>query len=140
MNVTRNRQNDSHEDWALTTPRLTIRRASPCQPDIELLLKLWTDPAVMTNVGFPQGLDISAENIERQLRKQDVSEFDCVLIVAVNQTDELIGQAKLGYPNDRGVADTDIKLLPAYWGKGYGTEIKRALLDSHSLSDVMAEL
>jgi RimJ/RimL family protein N-acetyltransferase len=35
----------------------------------------------------------------------------------------------LGIADDSGVSETDVKLLPQYWGKGYGTEIKRALVD-----------
>ena len=31
-------------------------------------------------------------------------------------------------PNPEGIARTDIKLLPAFWGKRYGVEVKRALL------------
>jgi RimJ/RimL family protein N-acetyltransferase len=121
-------QRDGHEEWQLQTSRLTIRRASVDQSDIDLLLRLWTDPEVMKNVGFPDGLPITAEKIEKQLRTQPSVEYDCVLIVILNDTGERIGEAKLESPDELGVAKTDIKLLPAYWGNGYGREIKRALL------------
>jgi RimJ/RimL family protein N-acetyltransferase len=32
-------------------------------------------------------------------------------------------------PNAAGIAETDVKLLPAYWGHKYGVEIKRGLLN-----------
>jgi RimJ/RimL family protein N-acetyltransferase len=32
-------------------------------------------------------------------------------------------------PDDDGIASTDIKLLPAYWGQRYGSEIKKGLVD-----------
>ena len=115
--------------WEIRTPRLTIRRARPCEIDIALLLELWTDPAVMANVGFPDGLNTDAEKIETQLRDQSGTEFDCVLIASLNHTSEAVGECKLGSPDERNVAHTDIKLLPRYWRRGYGKEIKRALLD-----------
>ena len=40
-----------------------------------------------------------------------------------------IGECKLGLPNEEGVAHTDVKLLPAFWGKGFGVEIKQGLVD-----------
>ena len=55
--------------WEIRTPRLTIRRARPCEIDIALLLELWTDPAVMANVGFPNGLNTNAEKIETAVRE-----------------------------------------------------------------------
>jgi len=115
--------------WAIQTRRLIIRRALPCRSDVSLLLDLWNDPIVMTNVGFPLGLRKEFEDIEEQLRNQRSDEYDCVLTAAFRTTSELIGECKLGYPDKRGAAQTDIKLLPRHWGKGYGKEVKLALLD-----------
>jgi RimJ/RimL family protein N-acetyltransferase len=120
---------DQSVEWSLNTIRLTMRRAKPCQRDIALLLELWSDPAVMCHVGFPSGLRTSSEKIEQQLREQKTGEFDCVLIIMISSTIEPIGQCELGYPDAAGVAHTDIKLLPKYWGNGYGKEIKLALLE-----------
>ncbi len=119
---------DSGAAWELKTTRLMIRRATPCQRDISLLLELWTDPAVMSNVGFPGGLKTSGEKIEKQLREYPDNEFDCVLVATLTHTNDAIGECKLGSPDPSGVAHTDIKLLPRYWGKGYAKEIKETLL------------
>jgi RimJ/RimL family protein N-acetyltransferase len=48
--------------------------------------------------------------------------------VEFKETGELIGEAKLGKPNEQKIAHTDIKLLPEFWGNRYGIEIKNALV------------
>jgi RimJ/RimL family protein N-acetyltransferase len=123
-----NLSNDPEPEWLLPTTRLVIRRAVPNPQDIALLLAIWTNPAVMANVGFPLGLKTDAAAIERQLRRQKAGEFDCVLIATLWATTEPIGECKLGSPDSTGIAHTDIKLLPKFWGNGYGREIKLALL------------
>lgn len=50
------------------TDRLTIRRAMV--EDTEIFYALWTDPVVMRNVGFPNGLPITQQEIEDRLQKQ----------------------------------------------------------------------
>jgi RimJ/RimL family protein N-acetyltransferase len=40
-----------------------------------------------------------------------------------------IGECKLGLTDENGVSETDVKILPEYWGHRYGVEIKSALLD-----------
>jgi RimJ/RimL family protein N-acetyltransferase len=116
-------------EWTLYTRRLSIRRARPSQQDVDLLLGLWTDPVVMRNVGFPSGLKVSSADIARQLGEQPWSEFDCVLVVTIRTSLEVIGECKLGSPDGAGVSNTDIKLLPGHWQKGYGKEVKLALLE-----------
>lgn len=113
----------------LQTRRLTVRRALPQKSDIELYYNLWTDPQVMHNVGFPDGLSISREDIDKQLQSQSESEFDRLLVVELTESAIPIGECKLGAPDSTGIAHTDIKLLPHYWGQGLGSELKPALLE-----------
>ena len=47
------------------TERLLVFVATP--DDATMFFKLWTDPRVMSNVGFPQGLPIMFEEIVQQL-------------------------------------------------------------------------
>lgn len=96
---------------------------------VDLFFELWTDPRVMGNVGFPQGLSVTREEIVLQLQGQEGHIFDSRLVVLLRDTDNTIGECKLGWPNLEGIATTDVKLLPEYWGNKYGVEIKRALLD-----------
>ena len=107
------------------TKRLKVRK--PENTDIEMYFKLWNSSEVMRNVGFPQGLKISKEKISEQIKKQDETEYDKTLVVVAKSSEEAIGECKLGFPNEEGISITDIKLLPEFWGNGYGKEIKNAL-------------
>jgi len=110
-----------------STPRLYVRPASV--EDVEMFYTLWTDPRVMSNVGFPRGLRITRGEIEKKIRNQGDSEFDQFLVVVHGATVQKLGECKLHRPDSEGIATTDIKLLPEFWGNKYGVEIKRALLD-----------
>jgi RimJ/RimL family protein N-acetyltransferase len=112
----------------LTTKRLIIRKAAPEDSDIDFLFRLWTHPEVMKFVGFPHGLRITRDEIRQQIRENDNTAYDQRLIVVLKATGLPIGQAKLGRPDREGLSETDVKLLPEYWGQGLGTEIKRGLV------------
>jgi RimJ/RimL family protein N-acetyltransferase len=96
---------------------------------VELFFKLWTDPQVMTMVGYPQGLRITREDIKNRIAGEDQTEFDKKLIVEMKNGRQLIGESKLGLPDKEGISETDVKLRPQFWGRGFGTEIKQALID-----------
>jgi len=113
----------------LETERLYVRRPTTKDKDVNFYFQLWNDPRVMTNVGFPKGLMISRENIIAQLARADETEYDKTLLIIHKKTDEPIGECKLGRANDEGVAHTDVKLMPEFWRKGFGVEIKQALVD-----------
>lgn len=113
----------------LTTTRLIIRRARPDDVDVAFLLSLWANPGVMESVGFPHGLRITPEEIRERLGNERDSPLGAVLLVQLKGTRTIIGQCKMGGPDDGGVAETDVKLLPQFWGQGFGTEIKRAMVD-----------
>jgi RimJ/RimL family protein N-acetyltransferase len=109
------------------TERLTIRLGE--EGDAGLFYRVWTDPRVMTNVGFPFGLQVTEEEIERNLRKPSETEFGRLLVAELKSTREAIGECHMKLPNDEGIATTDVKLLPEHWGNRYGVEIKQGLLD-----------
>jgi RimJ/RimL family protein N-acetyltransferase len=93
----------------------------------------------MQYVGFPKGLRVSREDIEARIAAQMTrvgdppytaeAVLDQLLVVALKATGEAIGECKLGAPDEAGVAEPDTKLLPAYWGHKYGTEVWQALVD-----------
>jgi [ribosomal protein S5]-alanine N-acetyltransferase len=118
---------DSVARVIFTTERLAVRLATI--DDANLYFRLWTDPRVMTNVGFPQGLRITLDKILDRLAKSGTSEFDRLLIVELNSDHQAIGECKMSNPNVEGIATTDVKLLPEAWGHGYGVEVKRGLLN-----------
>ncbi len=108
------------------TERLLVRTATV--EDAGLVYELWTDPRVMANVGFPQGLRTTLKEIEVIIQKPFESEFERSLIVELTEIEQPIGQCLMHLPNEEGIAETDIKLLPVYWGHRYGVEVKRGLL------------
>lgn len=109
------------------TERLIIRLATVEHTD--MYLALWTNPEVMTNVGFPFGLPITRNEIEAQLGEQRESALGRLLVVERKDTCQVIGECKMDNPDENGVATTDVKLLPEHWGHKFGVEVKRALLD-----------
>lgn len=109
------------------TDRLTIQTASIT--DANLYYALWTSPAVMQHVGFPQGFPITRQEIEEKLQNQGPGVYGRLLVVLLRATGERIGECHMRQPNEAGIAETDVKLLPAYWGHKYGVEVKRGLLD-----------
>jgi len=102
------------------TERLVIRSAT--REDVELFYALWTNPQVMQNVGFPQGIPITRSELEDRLTEQGKSEFEQLLVVELKSSGQAIGECKLSYPDEDGIADPDIKLLPEFWGHKYGVE------------------
>lgn len=110
------------------TDRLVVQTAAP--GDEQFFLHLWRDPRVMSNVGFPQGLRITEAEIRAKLEDQNRSDdiFRRWLVIVLKETGEIVGECMMQRP-DEGIAKTDVKLLPDYWGNKYGVEIKRGLLD-----------
>jgi RimJ/RimL family protein N-acetyltransferase len=114
------------------TPRLYIRHARPDEADTAFFLRLWNDPQVMRNVGFPFGLRLDAVQVrralERDLQQGEGRHLDACLVAVRRDTDQVVGECRLGTPDAQGLSETDVKLLPEFWGRGYGTELKRGLL------------
>jgi RimJ/RimL family protein N-acetyltransferase len=96
--------------------------------DIDLFFNLWTDPQVMKNVGFPQGLRVDRSELKERLSRMGSSPFERLLVVALKASGQAIGECKLSYPDEDGIAEPDIKLLPEFWGHKYGVEVWRALV------------
>lgn len=113
----------------IETARLTVRRATVSESDVELYLRIWTNSEVMRFVGYPKGLHITKDEIREHIEKEKDSEFNVWLVVELKNAGVPIGECKLGAPDKDGISETDVKLLPQYWGQGYGTEIKRALVE-----------
>ena len=110
----------------LRTRRLMVLWAAAS--DATLYIELWNDPAVMANVGFPQGLGISEGEVLEKIGA-GTDEFDSLLVAVRTRDCTRVGECRMHRPDGDGVASTDIKLLQRFQGLGYGTELKLALLD-----------
>jgi RimJ/RimL family protein N-acetyltransferase len=104
------------------TERLVVRTAAV--EDADLIYELWTDPRVMAYVGFPDGLLTTREEIKARIQSSSGSEFDRLLIVGLKPAGQPIGQCLMHRPEEQGIAATDVKLLPAFWGFRYGAEVQ----------------
>lgn len=109
------------------TARLVVRAVR--EADVGMYYALWTNPRVMTHVGFPQGLRITREEVAAKIGEQGDTEFSRLLVVELKGTGEAIGECKLYLPDEEGVSRTDVKLLPRFWGNKYGAEVKQGLVD-----------
>ncbi|KQC06387.1 MAG: hypothetical protein APR54_01745 [Candidatus Cloacimonas sp. SDB] len=109
----------------LETKRLFIKKAT--WADVDHYLQLWNNPDVMKMVGFPDGLKISGAEIRKQIENHSDHELDQTLVVVEKARRLRIGECKLGKPDADKTSFPDLKLLPEYWGKGYGKEIFNAL-------------
>ncbi|MCL4261861.1 MAG: GNAT family N-acetyltransferase [Anaerolineae bacterium] len=109
------------------TERLLVRQATP--DDAPLCYALWTEPRVMVNVGFPKGLPITLAEVKEKLATAVDSPFASQLVIVLKADGQAVGECFMGLPNDEGIAQTDVKLLPDYWRRKLGVEVKRGLLD-----------
>ncbi len=114
-----------------TTKRLNLVMIE--RRHLDHLLQLWTDPQVMSNVGFPLGLHPDDIDLESYLSDaEEIAPTGRIrgIHMAVELKDgTLIGEAKIASPDEQGMSEPDVKLLPDYWGRSLGTEIVKLLID-----------
>ena len=113
----------------LETDRLVVRCATASDQDIEMYLALWNHPKVMEKVGFPEGLNISREEVAKILSHQPEGPFGGRLVVVDETMARSLGEAHMRLPDEDGISRTDVKLFPEHWGQGFGTEVKQGLVD-----------
>jgi RimJ/RimL family protein N-acetyltransferase len=121
------------------TERLVVRLATV--QDVDLIYDLWTDPRVMTYVGFPQGLRITREQIREQHLQRQGNAFQQLLVIELAESGQAVGHCKMAYPDEEGTVGPDVKLLPAFWGHKYGAEVWQGMVDyefTHTDCDIVA--
>jgi ribosomal-protein-alanine N-acetyltransferase len=111
----------------LETKRLILRRMEP--HDIPFLMELWTNPDVTKYMGGPREADWLRRELESSLDASSPDEFD-LWPVAEKQTGSLVGDCGLLEKEVEGNPEIELNyvLSPAAWGKGYATEIGRAII------------
>jgi len=126
------------DQYFLRTLRLGLRHAR--ERDASFVHALWTSSDVMRFVGFPNGLAITIDEIKTTIERGLDSEFGSLLIASLLETNQVIGQCKIGTPDAEGICEPDIKLKPEYWGNGYGRELWPAMIDyafAHSAAKIV---
>jgi len=121
-----------------------IRLRTMEKRDLPFLLSLWNDPRVMRYAGAKQGKRWSEKPMEtwyqRYLKKAEPEQREEIQLIIELQDGTRIGESGCGKrrkgwsckgyapPQDKLVGMTDVKLVPNYWGKGYGTEAMREVV------------
>lgn len=116
--------------------RILIRQVS--HDDARYLLKWWNDPAIMTHVGFPTGLDIGKNEVLSLL--DEVTDEKNRLLILDRSSGRPIGEMNFTIAGS-GKASVGIKIGElAYQNKGYGKEAVKLLLDYLSRSRGIAQV
>ncbi|AMC92497.1 hypothetical protein AOC36_00350 [Erysipelothrix larvae] len=110
---------------------MTIIIKETTKHDLNNIMTLWNCPEVMLYVGFPEGLNISKQEIEHWFERLSQSKSEKHFSIYTNQT--YCGETFYRLLND-GSCEVDIKLLPHARGKSIASY---AL--SHTLSCVLFE-
>jgi [ribosomal protein S5]-alanine N-acetyltransferase len=112
----------------LETERLIIKT-----PSLEYLHEAFlldSDPNVMYFMGGPRTLESTREWLEKNIRHQERNGFGFGLVFE-KETSQFIGRAGLLYlAYDENQTDIEIgyRLHEVFWGKGYATELVKALI------------
>lgn len=114
----------------LTTERLTL--TIPHQSDLDEVFLLQSDPEVMKYIG--DGVRAKAEVElfhDKAIAHYDRHHFS-FCSVRETHSNNFIGQAGLiylGYDETQPQIEVGYRLHPKYWGRGYATELTKALID-----------
>ena len=116
-----------HPHHALTTDRLTLRRFTP--DDLDLLDRLYSDPAVMRYVG---GTKTRAQT-EALLKTRVLDYYEQFPGLGMWATLErasgaCIGTHLLNHIQGENYIQVGYVLFSSYWGRGYATEMSIAIL------------
>jgi len=110
----------------LETERLTLRHQQAS--DVAFLVALWADPAVTRYMGGPRDRDWLQSVFEETARDPYAERYDLWPVIE-KETGEVVGHCGLLDKEVEGKTEIELiyVLASAAWGKGYGTEIGRAL-------------
>ena len=93
------------------------------------LIQLWESAEVMKYVGFPEGLGWDSDKYEKHWKTM-AEDTDNIYLALENKDGLFLGEAKISYPDESGICEHDLKLLPEYWGKGLAREAWLAILEA----------
>jgi ribosomal-protein-alanine N-acetyltransferase len=109
------------------TERLLLRRLQPS--DVPALIDLWSDPDVTKHMGGPRERAKLESIFEEDVKDPFAEEFDLWPVVE-KETQEVIGHCGLLEKEVDGREEIEVNYIfkPSAWGKGYASEIGRAII------------
>jgi ribosomal-protein-alanine N-acetyltransferase len=114
------------ENQIVETPRLTLRTFR--LDDAQDLLKMWSNPKVISLIGFRVRTDII--EMQELLATDYVGDPLGRYVIELKETGEAIGLIEIiGMNNDVKKADLMYALQEEFWGRGIMTEAAQAIVD-----------
>ena len=112
----------------LETGRLILRRQRAT--DVEALVDLWSDAGVTRYLGGPREQDWLRTELEAIAREPDKERFDLWSVIE-KESNQLVGDCGLLEKEIDGKPEIELNYIFAVsaWGKGYATEIGKALIE-----------
>jgi ribosomal-protein-alanine N-acetyltransferase len=114
----------------IITERLILKEIS--WDDLEDIHRLHSVPEVdeYNTLGIPGDLDETKDLIRKDIEKKtDAPQSRYTWRIMIKHSLDFIGLAGMTLSNDRySLGEIYYKLLPAYWGKGYATEVAKNLI------------
>ncbi|MGL1892486.1 MAG: GNAT family N-acetyltransferase [Spirochaetaceae bacterium] len=113
---------------AIESERLLLRNLTPLDKDF--LLDLWTNDQVTKYMGGPRLRDKLSISLDEDITEPYKYEFDLWILVD-KSTGKSIGHCGLLDKEVEGNSEIEVVYVidPNFWGKGYATEISKAVID-----------
>jgi len=110
----------------LETDRLILRH--PKIEDITYLIDIWTDPEVTHYLGGTRDKALLRSNLEETVKDPFKEQYDLCPVIK-KENGKVIGHCGLLDKEVEGVIEIELDYIisSSEWGKGYGTEIARAI-------------
>lgn len=113
--------------WKLETNRTRLREFGG--DDMGAVRALFTEPAIMRYIGGKPMSDEQVVGLLSFFRTHYEEHGFGPWAVSLRDSDAIIGVAGLKFVHDLENPDLGFSFFKPYWGKGYATEIGRALMD-----------
>ena len=102
--------------------------------DLEDIHKLHSIPEVdrYNTLGIPENMEETRKLVEPVLKEQKLTpRKDYTFKIVIKESNEFIGLAGITLSLDKfRLGEIYFKLAPAYWGKGYATEVSKILIET----------
>ncbi len=102
-----------------------VRLRPVAETDLDFLQALWNDGEVMRHVGFPDGLEMTADKMASWW--DGCHRWSATHLIVENRQGEQVGESGWGFDNLPGMLE--IKLARPHWGRGYAIDALGALID-----------